>query len=75
MNKENTRTAVVFVVLSILVLLYISSGTPKSNTPASSPEQQREVAELRKQLAGLQDKLNWLEERLTEPQRQKPSQF
>ena len=68
MNKENTRTAVVLVTLSILILFYILSGTP-------SQEQHKEVAELRKQLAGLQEKLNWLEERFTEPQRQKPSQF
>jgi TolA-binding protein len=75
MNKENTRTAVVLVALSIVILFYILSGTPKSTTPAPSPEQHKEVAELRKQLAGLQEKVNWLEERFTEPQRQKPSQF
>ncbi len=75
MNKENTRAAVVLVALSILILLYMSSGTPKSTTPAPSPEQQKEVAELRKQLAGLQDKVNWLAERFKEPERQKPSQF
>jgi len=75
MNKESTQKAVVLIALAILVLLYISSGTPQSPTPASSPEQQKEVAELRKQLAGLQEKVNWLAERFTEPQRQKPSQF
>ena len=75
MNKETTHKVVVLIALAILVLLYISSGTPQSNTPAASVEQQKEVAELRKQLAGLQEKMNWLEERFTEPQRQKPSQF
>ena len=75
MNEQNSRRAVVLIALSILFLLYISSGTPKPTTPAPSPEQQKEVAEMRKQLAGLQEKVNWLEERLTEPHRQKPSQF
>ena len=75
MNRENTHRAIVLTALAILVLLYISSGTPQSTTPTPSAEQQKEVAELRKQLAGLQEKVNWLEERFTEPQRQKPSQF
>ena len=75
MNKESTQKAVVLIALAILVLWYISSGTPQSTTPAPPAAQQKEVAELRKQLAGLQDKVNWLEERFTEPQRQKPSQF
>ena len=75
MNRENTHRAIVFIAFAILVLLYISSGTPQSTTPAPSSAQQKEVAELRKQLAGLQEKVNWLEERFTEPQRQKPSQF
>jgi TolA-binding protein len=75
MNRENAHRAIVLTALAILVLLYISSGTPQSTTPAPSAAQQKEVAELRKQLAGLQEKVNWLEERFTEPQRQKPSQF
>ena len=75
MNKDSTHKAVVLIALAILVLLYISSGTPQSTTPAPSTEQQKEVAELRKQLAGLQEKVNWLAERFTEPQRQKPTQF
>ena len=75
MNRENTHRAIVLTALAILVLLYISSGTPQSTMPAPSAAQQKEVAELRKQLAGLQEKVNWLEERFTEPQRQKPSQF
>jgi TolA-binding protein len=75
MNRENTHRAVVLIALAILVLSYISFGTPQSTTLAPSAEQQKEVAELRKQLAGLQEKVNWLEEPFTEPQRQKPSQF
>ena len=75
MNIEKTYIAMALVALSILLLLYSSSGRPKSSTLAPSPEQQKEVAELRKQLAGLQDKVNWLEERFKEPQREKPSQF
>ena len=43
--------------------------------PVSSAEQQKEVTELKKQVAGLQAKVNWLEERFLEPQRQKASQF
>jgi len=75
MNRENTHRAVVLIALAILVLSYISFGTPQSTTPAPSAEQQKEVAELRKQVAGLQEKVTWLEERFTEPQRLKPSQF
>ena len=75
MNKDSTHKAVVLIALAILVLLYISSETPQSTTPAPSAAPQKEGAELRKQLAGLQEKVNWLEERFTEPQRQKPTQF
>lgn len=75
MNRENTHRAIVLIAFAILVLLYISSGTPQSTTTAPSAEQQKEVAELRKQLAGLQEKVTWLEERFTEPQRLKPTQF
>ena len=75
MNKENTHRAVVLIALAILVLLYISSGTPQSTTPAPSAAQQKEVAELRKQLAGLQERVNWLVEHFMEPERQKPAQF
>jgi hypothetical protein len=75
MNRENTHRAIVLIAFAILVLLYISSGTPQSTTPAPSAAQQKEVAELKKQLAGLQEKVTWLEERFAEPQRQKPSQF
>jgi len=75
MNRENTHRAILLIALAILFLLYISPGTPQSTTRAPSAAQQKEVAELRTQLAGLQEKVNWLEERFTEPQRQKPSQF
>jgi hypothetical protein len=75
MNRENTHKAIVLIALAILVLLYISFGTPQSSTPAPSAAQQEEVAELKKQLAGLQERVNWLAERFTEPERQKPTQF
>lgn len=75
MNKENTHRAVVLTALAILVLWYISSATPQTPTPPSSAEQQKDVADLKKQFVGLQERVNWLEERLAEPQRQKPSQF
>ena len=75
MNKENTRNAVVLIALAILGILYIASGTPQNTNLAPSTEQQKEVAELKRQVSGLQEKLSWLEERFTEPQRQKPSKF
>ena len=63
------------IAFAILVLLYISSGTPQSTTPAPSAAQQKEVAELQKAARRFAGKVTWLEERFTEPQRQKPSQF
>ena len=48
MNRENTHRAIVLIAFAILVLLYISSGTPQSTTPAPSAAQQKEVAELKK---------------------------
>lgn len=66
---------VLFVAVASVFVLYMSSGTPQIALSLSSAEHQKEVAELKRQIAGLQERVNWLAERFTEPQRQKPSQF
>ena len=75
MKKENRYRAIVLVTITILIISYMALGTSQTTMPVSSAEQQKEVTELKKQVAGLQAKVNWLEERFLEPQRQKASQF
>jgi hypothetical protein len=66
---------VLFIAVASVFVLYMSSGTPQTALSPPSAENQKEVAELKRQIAGLQERVNWLAERFTEPQRQKPSQF
>jgi hypothetical protein len=75
--KIRTRTsAIVLLILTTAFVLYISWGTSQPTMPPpSSAEQQKEVAALKQQIAMLEERVNWLVERQTAPQRQKPSQF
>jgi hypothetical protein len=73
MKKESVYSTAVIVMAAILFILYMFGGRSQSSTPSPSPEQQKEVAELKKQIAGLQERLQWLEEKFTEPSVQKPA--
>ena len=73
MKKENTYSTAVLITAAILFILYMFGGRSQTSVSSSSPEQQKEVAELKKQIAGLQERLNWLEEKFAEPSVQKPS--
>jgi hypothetical protein len=73
MKKENTYSTAVLITAAIIFILYMFGGRTQISTPSPSPEQQKEVAELKKQIAGLQERLKWLEERFAEPSIQKPS--
>jgi hypothetical protein len=76
MKTHGTISAVVlFTALAGGFVLYMLSETSQTAVPSISAEQQQEVAELKRQIAVLQARVNWLAERFTEPQRQKPSQF
>ena len=76
MKRPSTISALLLsIALASVLMLYISGGTSPTATPASPLEQQREIADLKRQIVGLEQRVNWLSERLTEPQRQKPSQF
>ena len=73
MKKKNTYSTAVLVMAAILFILYVLGGRSQSSTPSASPEQQKEVAELKRQIAGLQERLQWLEEKFAEPSVQKPA--
>jgi cytochrome c-type biogenesis protein CcmE len=76
MKLTSTVLAVVITVaLASFVVLYALSETPRIATSPSAGEQQKEMAKLKQQVAGLEDRVHWLEERFTEPQRNKPTQF
>jgi hypothetical protein len=68
-TESRTSTVVLFIALATMLVLYISWGTSQPTMPTSSAEQQRDMAALKKQIAGLQERVNWLEERLVEPRR------
>jgi hypothetical protein len=75
MNRERISAIALLIALATVSVLYLSQGPPQTVTPSPLLGEQREIADLKKQLAGLQQRVDWLEERFIEPQRQKPSQF
>jgi predicted PurR-regulated permease PerM len=76
MKTQSTISAVVlFIGLAGGFVLYMLSETSQTAVPWRSAEHQQEVAELKRQIAVLQARVNWLTERFTESERQKPSQF
>jgi len=75
MPQTKLLVIVLCIVLASVLALYMSTGTSQTDLTSASLMQQHEIAELKKQVAGLQEKLNWLEERFTEPHREKLTQF
>lgn len=68
MKTETTTSVVVLFILATVFVLYISWEMSQPTMPPSpSAEPQREVTALKQQIAGLKERVDWLEERLAEP--------
>jgi hypothetical protein len=67
MKKESTTSVVALLVaLVTLFLVYISSGTTQTTLPAT-PAEQEDVAEMKKQISVLEERVSFLLEKQTEP--------
>ena len=76
MKRESTTSAVALLVaLFTLFVVYILSGTTQTTVPAPSPEQQKEVSELKKQISLLEERVNLLLEWHAQPRIHKETQF
>jgi hypothetical protein len=70
MKRESTTSLVVLLIaLATAFVLYISLATSPTTISPPSPEQQRDVAKLKKQLALLEERVDLLYERQAEPRR------
>jgi hypothetical protein len=76
MKRESTiSTVALLVALITLLFVYLSSGTTQTMVAASSPNKEREVSELKKQISLLEERVNWLLESRAEPRIHKETQF
>jgi hypothetical protein len=75
MKTEGRASTVALLIAAMLFVLYLSWGTSQPTTPPPSAEQQKEVAALKQQIAALNGRVDWLEERFVEPRRDKESPF
>lgn len=71
MERRNTSLIVVLLIaLTAVFVLYMSGGSSSTAVP-SFAEQQKEVARLQKQITFLEQRVNLLYDRQTEPRRHK----
>jgi uncharacterized protein YoxC len=76
MKRESTTSAVALLVAFVtLLFVYVSSGPTQTNVSASTPEYQKDVAELKKQISLLEERVNMLLEWHAQPRIHKETQF
>jgi hypothetical protein len=67
MKRKNITSAVVLLIaLATVFALYISRGTSQTTIPQLSVQQQKDTAEMKKQIGILEERVNTLEERLAD---------
>ena len=67
MRRKNTISAVVMlIVLAAVLVFYGSQGTSQTTPPSSSAGQENEIAEMRRQIVALKQRVNTIEERLAD---------
>jgi hypothetical protein len=76
MKRENTASAIALLIaLVTLFVVYIASGTTQTTAPPSSPDQEKEVFELKKQIFLLEERVNLLLEWHAQPRIHKETHF
>jgi hypothetical protein len=76
MKRESTTSTVALVIaLVTLFVVYISSGTTQTTVIPSAPDQEKEVSELKKHVALLEERINLLLEWHAQPRIHKETHF
>jgi len=72
MTSQSTSLIIVLLItLTAVFVVYMSAGNSSSAVQPSFAEQQKDVAELKKQIAFLEQRVNLLYEQEAEPRRHK----